>query len=263
MTRRPEERTMTTTCTFCRRRPDRGLVCYRHLDALRDLLDPDNPGSVFDPERPDEIRVLPSIPVLWTLVETRRATTGETGGSTVFRSTPPGDLQKMALRDQRSRPDADTAPWSVLTTLCAIAGQTDRRSVDGQPEAKPVPEVVAVCRWLLTRVDWLVDQPWITDAWHDLHAVHAQLRGAWGDPAIRPVGSCEQLVDDDGQLDPRGSWRCAAPLYLPQQAPRGMDEPVRLPSLRCRSCGWTYTGTELGRIARERMARIAREEAAS
>lgn len=231
-----------------------GLVCRAHLEQLDQLLDPAQTGQVF--AKPGEPRVAASIPVLWQLLDAAPAV-GEKVGGGVFRSTPPGDLRVMAHRDPRSRPAEDDDPWSVLGTLAAIARRLDLRDIDGQPVPLPGRTVEAHAVWLHARLDHLVAAEWVADAWHDLRTVHRQLRAAAGDPANRPVGPCRQIVDKDGHLDPEGDWTCGAPLYLPEQAPKGMDEPVQLPTVRCRSCGWTYTGVELVRLARQKETKTA------
>lgn len=247
-------------CALCQKRPDVGHLCYRHLDDFGRMLDPENTGSVFDPLRPTDPRVLPSIAFLYGELDAQyaRREAGSQALGGVFGSRPPCDLHVLALRDPRSSTDAcgpedekvPTLP--VLTILGRIVARVDRTDVDGRLERRPAVTVNGACTWLYARRDWLAARDWVTDVWEALRALQGQLRGAWGDPAMRPVGTCRQLVDDDGALSESGPWRCAWPLHLPEQAPRAMDEPVQLPSLRCASCGWTYHGPDLVRLGRER-----------
>lgn len=250
-----------SSCVLCQKQSHYGRICGQHFVALSDYLDPRNEGSVFDPERPADPRTLPSIPALygWLDAGPVRRDQGSPVTAGVFGSRPPGDLHIMSLRDPRSRatgrgPDdhEPAPPLAVVTALWALIGRVDRADLDGHLERRPDKTVTAMCGWLYARREWLAHQPWIDQLHTALRQLHNQLRGAWGDPAMKPVGTCRQLVDDHGTLQSDGPWRCAWPLYLPEQPPRAMDEPVQLPSLRCASCGWTYHGPELVRLGRER-----------
>jgi hypothetical protein len=111
-------------------------------------------------------------------------------------------------------------------------------------------------------VGWISGQDWVQDAWTELRAVSGGLRAALGDPPPRAVGTCRATVDDDGHEvdghDPRGRWRCAVPLYMPELAPRPPDEPIReIPALQCGSCGHRYTGNELVKLGRDQHQPIA------
>jgi len=243
-------------CLLCSRPPAQDLrLCWRHRDRLADLLDPHQPGTPYNPDRPDDYRVQPSIPVLYAALDASPGSDGPPsagGGSGVFRSTPPARLEVLALRDRRTRPDEQGGPWSVQGTLLAIGS---RLLGLGRVRIETVEQLAAV---LHARTDLLAQQDWVTDAWHDLRAVHAQLLAATGDPNPQPVGTCTATVDDDGHEHPDGQWRCAWPLYLAQHAaPRDPDSPPSLavlPGLRCSSCGHRYTGAELLRLGRAHQA---------
>lgn len=229
-----------------------GLVCAHHRARLGAMLDPDERGQVFT--RPGERPTPPSISVLYELLDAT-PTVGEKLGGGVFRSSPPGDERVMGHRDPRSRlggtgrDDEQDPPWPVLPTLLAIAVRLDVRDIDGRRERLP-GTVRGACSWLYGRLDALCGVGWVDGAVHDVQAVHGQLRARW-DRTPPPFGTCRQLVDDEGRLAPDGAWRCATPLYLPSQAPRGADEPVQLPHVRCRGCGWSYSPLDLVRIGRE------------
>lgn len=248
-----------------------GHLCAVHFVALSRLLDPDCIGTPPEQLRENPERVLPSIPVLYRELDPQyaRRELGSQALSSVFGSRPPGNLQVLALRDPRSRVDGagpddhePNPPLAVFTQLWTIVARVDRTDIDGHLEARPSRTVEAASAWLYARRDWLAAQTWIDHAFGLLRALHAQLRGAWGDPATSPVGTCIQLVDDHGHLQADGPWRCAWPLYLPDQTPRAMDEPIQLPSLRCSSCGWTYHGPELVRLGRERWEQARAKEIA-
>lgn len=241
---------MTALCILCARHEPRvALCCYRCRDNVSDLVSPSNTGSRYNPTRPDDPVVWPSVPALLDLVhqaDAQRAGTGIAGGgSGVFRSTSPADDHVIALRDPRTRPDEDFA---------ALVGM----------------------RWLGHEPDDLCAAPDVAVAVRELRALQVHLLGVTGNGLARSVGDCFQLVDPDGhRLDdraveaafaaaalPRGVhgptpwpptlWRCSTALYMPVLAPRAEDEPIRdLPTLRCAGCGYPYRGAELVQLGRD------------
>lgn len=236
-----------------RRATDVGLLCQIHRNRLADLLDPRQRGDTF--VKPGEPRTPPSIPVLYSLLSTQRGRHGLSPvGPPAFGPSSPGDDEAIVLRDPRStsevlgrddREHARDAPLVVLDRL-------KRRVIRGRgaPEVEPRRTVIGLSSYLHGQVDWIAAQPWVPAAWEQLRTVQSSLRAAVGDPAPRPVGQCWVLVNDDGRPDDAGRWRCATPLYMPEQPPRAPDEPVQLPGLRCSGCGWHYTGAELVQLGR-------------
>jgi hypothetical protein len=245
-------------CTIDTHRPATiGRICWRHHDALADLLDPTQHGTRYNPERPDDPRVLPSIPAMYAMLDASpRTGPAVIGSSSAFGSRPPADLHVIALRDPRSActgpaPDDDglTGPWSTLATLATLAERVDRRDIHGNRIHPPRhPSVPTLARWLHLQLDWLCHQTWIDEVWTDLRTLSAQLRGAIGDAPARPVGACRTRVDDDGHETPNGPWSCGWPLHMPTLPPRAPDDPPVLPVLRCGSCGHRYTGAELAQL---------------
>lgn len=231
-----------------------GLICWRHHDRLADLLNPRQTGTRFDPGRPDDPHVVPSIPVLYAQLNALRSSQGLSPvGPPAFGPASPGDDHVLVLRDPRSRPEAagpddvERAPRPPLVVLCSLAARVDRRALDGQQQAGPrqPASVQDVAEWLHSAVGWISAQPWVQEAWIDLRTLSGALRAALGDPPPSAVGTCRAAVDDDGHENPAGPWRCAVPLFMPEMPPRAPDEPIRLPELRCSSCGHRYTGAEL------------------
>ena len=232
----------------CHRSADVGLLCYVDHDRLRDMLDPRNTGSVYNSNRPGDIRVIASIPVLYRRLSASRGNGGlEPLGPPAFGSSSPADDHVLVLRDPRSSvavlgpDDVERAPRPPVFVLGAIADRL------GGP---PRYTTMGLSSWLHGAVSVLAAQPWVPEAYTTLRAVSGQLRAALGDPSPSPVGSCRVLVDDEGRETPAGPWRCAAPLFLPELPPRAMDEPMVPPALRCSGCGHRYTGHELVEIAK-------------
>lgn len=254
-------------CVLDRRQPGRlvdgphSLVCAAHRGQLAELLDPAQRGQTFC--KPDERRVLPSIPVLYALLPVERGRSGQHLVRSVPQSRPPGDLTAMAHRDPRSVVD-DTdpdAPLSALGTLAAIALRLDLRDLDDRPVRWP-RDVVALSAWLHLRLDRLCSVDWVDAAYDDLCKLHGQLAQPTGEAPPRPLGPCRKLVDKDGRpwrrepvvgLRDDGPYECGAPIHLPGQPLKGMDEPVHLPTaLQCRECGGVYTRAEYERLRLER-----------
>lgn len=249
------------TCVACRKRPDVGQLCYRHLDQLGEMLDPRNEGTAHNPHRPDDPRIVASIPVLWSRLDAqpvRRAIDSPALGG-FFKSTPPGDLHVMSLRDGRSHTegwsaDDETVPTlPVLTVLADIVARVDRTDIDGRLEQRPAAGVESACGWLYARREWLAAQDWAGDAWEALRALHGQLRGACGDPLPRPLGPCIREVDEHWRRVDGGGHTCGWLLYLPEQPPKGPDELLRFPRLRCGACGDVYLESELAMLVGDRL----------
>lgn len=231
-----------------------GLICWRHHDRLADLLNPTNRGTTYNHERPEDPHVHPSIPVLYAQLNAQRGRHGMAAiGPSGFASASPADDAVLVLRDPRSRPDitgpddVERAPRPPLVVLAALAARVDRRALDGQQQAGPrqPASVEGLAGWLHSAVGWISAQPWVDKAWADLRAVSGCLRAALGDPPPQSVGTCRATVNDDGHENQAGPWRCAVPLFMPELPPRAPDEPIRLPVLRCTSCGHRYSGAEL------------------
>jgi hypothetical protein len=252
------------TCALgCRWDAQIGLLCYRHHDKLRDLLDPRNHGTTFDHAQPDDPQIVPSIPVLYAQLSTLRGSTGPTPlGPPAFGPSSPGDDHVLVLRDPRSRPDVagpddvERAPRPPLVVLQALAARVDRRALDGQQQAGPrqPASVQSLAAWLYGTVGWIAGQDWVHDAWTDLRGLSGALRAALGDPPPAAVGTCDVIVNDAGEEDPNGPWRCAVDLYVPERPPRAPDEPVQIPALHCPSCKHSYSGAELVELGKRRQA---------
>lgn len=233
-------------CAICARREARvGRVCWRDHDLLRDLLDPRQTGTRWDPARPDDVVTAPSIPVLLGQLDATPGTSGPPvgGGGSAFGSRPPCDLEVIAIGDSRSTMlglvDPQRPPLVVLRALARRLGIAARQ------------DPVALCASLYAALDRLCRADWVHEAYRELRAISGRLRAADGDRASAPVGTCRALVDDDGHEQPAGRWRCAWPLWLPDLPPRADDEPVTVPSLRCGSCGHRYSGFELVQLGRQ------------
>ena len=246
---------MSTCVLACRREAQIGLVCWQHHDRLADLLDPRNRGTDYNPQRPDDAMVTPSIPVLYAQLSAESGR-GETGpaGPPAFGPSSPGNDHVLVLRDPRSRAeqlgpdDVERAPRPPLVVLSALTQRVaDER---GALPGRLLVTVVDHASWLHGALGWIVEQPWVDEVARQLRELSASLRAAAGDPPPSPVGTCRATVNDDGEEDLTGPWRCAVPLYVPELPPRAPDEPIRLPVLRCGSCGHRYDPAELVALGR-------------
>lgn len=263
---------VSTRCLLDERQPGRPVdgprshVCSAHRDRLDEMLDPAQPGQMH--HKPDERRIPPSIPVLVMLLPTQRGRSGNPYDPVAgaYRSTPPAPLAPMVHRDPRSEIGDDgpyddrNAEMSILGALAAIAVRLDLRDIHRAPVAWP-RHPVQLAVWLHHRIDHLCGVDWVGDVWDDLGRLHRQLLGQAGDAPARPLGPCRRRVNTDGRLDDAGEFVCKAPLHLPGQGLKGMDEDVHLPAaLDCRACGGSYPRHELIVLARDHHAEQARLE---
>ncbi len=122
-----------------------------------------------------------------------------------------------------------------------------------------VQAVFTLCQWLHARLEWLARQPWIGELVDDLRAITAALRAGQGDGGTRPLGPCTGLVDADGEpvqddVEPDGEqvWQCGEPLFMPALPPKGPDEPLVPPAVRCGACGARWSGLDLLKFAHDR-----------
>lgn len=158
-------------------------------------------------------------------------------GAPGFRSSPPGSVHVMAMRDPRSLPYALAAdddrrpPRSVQAALLGLAMRVRAQRGLSQGPPRTVPELAD---WLGRHDDWLSRDPLGVEAAREVRILRAQLRPVTGDPAPRPIGHCLE----DG---------CSAPIFMPPDAaPRAPDEPVRdMPALVCPRCRSEYDGRRL------------------
>lgn len=242
----------------CSREARIGLLCWQHHDRLADLLDPRNRGTTFNHERPDDRQVTPSIPVLYAQLSVLRGRHGLSSvSSSAFGSSSPGDDHVLVLRDPRSRSsvagpdDVEHAPRPPFVVLAALAERVVAER--GRPERGWPATVQGVASWLHAALGWIAARPWVDEAWRELRALSSSLAAALGDPAPAPVGTCRAVVNDAGEENPAGPWRCAAPLYVPELPPRAPDEPIQLPTLHCPSCGHVYGGAEFMQLGRDQL----------
>lgn len=241
-------------CSLCRRRAELGYLCTPHAAQLAEMLNPRQRGQIF--ATPGERRVPPSIPVLYGMLSTSRGVHGPMAvGSSAFGPRSPADDSALVLRDPRSRAaisgpdDRERQPDAPLAVLTKWAHRVTNER--GAPELGLLYTVPALSSWLYGATDWIAHQDWCTEAYAALQGVHRGLRVVVGDPMPGSIGRCWVLVDDDGQPDEQGRWRCDTRLYMPEQPPRAPDEPIQLPAVRCGGCGWRYTGAELVQLGRE------------
>ncbi len=254
-------------CLLCRNDAAASRVlCWKHIDEMRDMLDPDNTGLPLDD-------LPPSIPVMFAALD---ACPGGTGlgerRAPGFASMPPGSLHIMAMRDPRScahpvatttlpsgevvdewysagadgwpdfsRPhyEDDSAVRAVEKCLQGLADALhDEHRDDLWP---PLVGVDAICVWLHDRVTALSRLAWADDAYRDLRDLREQLRRATGDPPPKSLGDCTNDIVLDRETGATGP--CGHALYPPPGKPTARDEPVKdVPIVVCGRCHAGYDG---------------------
>jgi len=241
-------------------------LCWRHVDALFDLLDPDNTG------RPDE-DVAASIPNLYALLD---PTPG--GGGALderrppgFHSAPAASLHVLAMTDDRSVNDPQVwfpsdhrgePDWTRPHTEEPSPPRAVRRALEGLVDSLaeewgvPIPALGAKLRdveplagWLYLHRARLAASEDAGEIFRDLLELSDQLRRAVGDAPLGPAGRCIELV-----RDPHGSDRreCGGPLVLlpPTPDPPGQTKEAaqRAEVARCPRCHRRYSWLDLIRI---------------
>jgi hypothetical protein len=103
-------------CLLCRNDSAASrLLCWKHCDDIRDMLDGENLGYPLD-------GIPPSIPVLYRTLDVMPGSTGlGERRAPGFESTPPLSMHRAAMRDPRTLPSDDDPVRSVLGTLAGIA----------------------------------------------------------------------------------------------------------------------------------------------
>ncbi len=250
-------------CLLCRNDAAASRVlCWHHIDEMRDMLDPDNTGLPLDD-------LPPSIPVMFAALD---ACPGSTGlaerRAPGFASTPPGSLHVMAMRDDRSlayavvdewysagadgRPDFsrphyedDSAVRAVGKSILGLAEAVREETGDVLPThcgpGTLAAGVETICTWLHDRVTALSRLAWADDAYRDLRDLREQLRRAIGDPPPKSLGDCTNDIVLDRETGMTGP--CGHALYPPPGKPTARDEPVKdVPIVVCGRCKAEYDG---------------------
>ena len=274
---------MSDRCLLCSLNPQTGAVlCWKHVDALSDLLNPANDG------RPSE-DIAASIPCLWAKLD---PTPGGSGGTDErrapgFRSTPAGSLHVIAMRDSRSKNDPQVwfdpnpsgigeditrphweepnPPRPILASVESLFDQliedTDLigpRLSDGRWFARGT-SVQAMCALIHDWLSELLTYHHIDEIYLDLLELSDQLRRAVGDAPLGPSGWCIELVRDRHAY---GYRYCGGPLHLlpPEKDPpvppdqtaaeerKAKEEAQRKEVARCPRCHRRYSWLDLIRI---------------
>lgn len=210
-------------CTLCSRDARIGLICYRCLDHLADLLG-HTPGTPWNPDRPDDPYTPPGLGWLIAALHAhtgQRATRPEPGGPRGFGPSSPADDHVLALRDPRTQ---------LVDEFTVLAGG----------------------RWLGCTARQLAERDDVATARDELRATQRHLLAVLGDGfGARLVGYCRMYVGE--ALDAQGESvpvACGAPLWCPPQPPHGDDEPGTPPSVRCPACRHVYGGLSLAQMGR-------------
>lgn len=151
-----------------------------------------------------------------------------------YGSQPPANLSVLVMLDHRStdlefgEDDNDSPLWSMLGTLHGCAQHVRRRA--GDPTGHGPVTLVREIGYLLGRLTWCAQQPWIGDLANDIARLHSQARALTRDAPPEPLGQC--LTEACGgivfwQLNPDDTGAERA---------------------RCSVCSEPYTGVELVRL---------------
>lgn len=228
-------------CLLCRNdAAESRVICWKHIDDIRDMLDVENEGRPLDD-------LPPSIPVMFSALDATPgpAPMGERPAPG-YESTPPLLLHVVAMRDDRSRSPEDEGDDSLRPIAASLRGIVDsiRSEVDGLAPSSGTG-VFALCMWLSRHLSVVSRLPWVDDLYRDLRELSDQLRAAHGDGRPRPLGHCTNTIVVPGERD--GEHRnmpCGHALYRPRGVkPTAPDEPVRdIPAVECGRCHARYDG---------------------
>ncbi len=232
---------MSDRCLLCPLLPQTGArLCWKHVDALTDMLDPANTGRSADD-------VAASIPRLWAKLD---PTPGGGGGTDErrppgFHSAPAASLHAVAMRDDRGRNNPqvwyDPHPSGRGDDLTrphieeANPPRPVRLAVESLfdalvEELAPIGPRLRNGRWCDSDVTTMASAlvSWLPEilAYHhvdevflDLLDLSDQLRRAVGDAPLKPEGRCIEMVTDRNTTVLR---ECGWPLTLLPPTP---DEP--------------------------------------
>lgn len=166
-------------------------------------------------------------------------------GAPGFRSTAPGSVHVMTMRDRRSKDHAvaDDAECEEKNPPLAVHGEL--REICGRivserefSRTDNLATVEQCCRFLGGQADWIARSDNGSVFMERVSRLRGQLRRATGVKPPRPIGKCIEYVDEEHM--------CLAPIYMPETEPRGDDESVRdMPPVQCRKCGSLYDGRRL------------------
>jgi hypothetical protein len=163
------------------------------------------------------------------------------------RSKPPVSLALIDLTDTREKPDADPVRGDydldrraggrrqgVLPTLAAWTRLVDGELWDEAREHDPLaetPTVASECGFLLTHLEWIVEQQWANEIADDVRRIRLDLMHAVGERDAEKF-SCETC---GWEMEPQGDYD---------------QELKRYPWYRCTGCHATLTtAAEVDRLS--------------
>jgi hypothetical protein len=231
---------MAIQCSLCKERPkSRSLLCVRHVQQLRDLLDPHNQG------RPEQ-DVAASVPVLWAKLDA----TPTSGRSTQprapgYHSAPAADLSVVAMRDSRTRDEVLPVASTLTDIMKRVNSMMEAFNPIGPWRANGQwfggDPVRAICAYLTYRVDELLTYCHIGDVLIELLELSDQLREAVGDAPLAPAGKCIDIIKGR-------ECRGALTLLPPSPDPESREDRNKVPVAKCPRCYRKYTWLDLVRV---------------
>lgn len=262
---------MSDRCALCSLPPQTDArLCWKHIDALTDMLNPVNHGRPADD-------VAASIPRLYARLNPAPGGNGATEERRApgFRSTPSASLHVVTMLDDRSRNDPQTwfdphptgmgDDWTRPHTeetnppraiRLALEGIVDSFVEEFDPIGPRLPDgrwcgrdVESSCGYLLANLDLFIAHPGVDELYRDLLELSDQTRRAIGDAPLGPSGWCIEMVRSrtyDGYME------CGGPLTLlpPKPDPPGQtkEQAQRAEVARCPRCHRRYSWLDLIRI---------------
>lgn len=184
---------MCVAAAGCQRRALHGHLCGGHWERLSAML--------RDVE--DESAVLSSVPSMQSRPGNR--------GASLASERSPAKLEAVVANDpRRGKPSKDVDhydPWAFDDTASVLDVLHGWGRIIREERRITPPEQITVSGevdlWV-RQLEWIVEQPWIDEAYGDVTRLLGQLRAANGHRAERPYSKCPR--DIDGDLCPGEVW---------------------------------------------------------
>jgi hypothetical protein len=206
-----------------------GLLCTVHFDRLADMLR----------EVEEESALLSAIPSM-------AIRTGSGGGS-LASTRSPARLDVLVHTDHRrgtgkSETDDDALAAGQTLPILDVLHSWARVVREERNLSDAGSVTISGERDVLTRaLDWIAEQPWVDECFHDVRQLVGQLKAANGTRPEKPVGKCYLIT---------ATGICDGPIWVDDAAGHAY----------CGRCRETWTGAQL-LLLKKQMELDARERA--